>query len=167
MRSLIATRHSGYPPRVNLLFARLLLRAHRAARADDLPSLDRTDSLPGLTTQLVPASENHCTAGRSRRVDAVVREWRRDFDPLAASCDHDSIFALAYLRITEQYRRTIEDPTFFEDTALVNHEDAIFASYSSSGPARPQTSPERNGRRRRSCIGGKAAATRRYRVRCD
>ena len=129
MRSLIATRHSGYPPRVNLLFARLLLRAHRAARADDLPSLDSTDSLPGLTTQFLPASENHCTAGRTRRVDAVVCEWRRHFDPLAASCDHDSIFALAYLRITEQYRRTIEDPTFFEDTALVNHEDAIFAAY--------------------------------------
>jgi Family of unknown function (DUF5995) len=129
MRSLIATRHSGYPPRVSLLLAGLLLRAHRAARADDLPYLDWTDSLPGVTTQFVPASENHCTVGRARRVDAVIRERRRHFDPLAASCDHDSIFALAYLRTTDQYRRTIEDPTFFQDTALVNHEDAIFAGY--------------------------------------
>jgi hypothetical protein len=48
---------------------------------------------------------------------------------LAGSCEHDSIFSLAYLRHREQYRRTIEDPTFFEDTALVNHEDAIFAAY--------------------------------------
>ena len=52
---------------------------------------------------------------------------RRRFDPLAQSCDHDSIFALAYLRTTEEYRRTIEDPTFFEDTAFVNHEDVVFA----------------------------------------
>ena len=45
--------------------------------------------------------------------------------PLADSCDHDGIFALAYLRTTEEYRRTIEDPTFFEDTAFVNHEDRL------------------------------------------
>jgi hypothetical protein len=57
----------------------------------------------------------------------VIRELRRRFDPLAQSCDHDNIFALAYLRTTEEYRRTIDDPTFFEDTAFVNHEDAVFA----------------------------------------
>ena len=129
MQSLIATRHSGYPPRVRLLLAGLLLLAHHAARVEDLPYLDWTDSRPGLTTQFVPASENHRTVGRTRRVDAVVSERRRHFDPPAASRDHDSIFALARLRTTEQYRRTIENPTFFQDTALVNHEDAIFAGY--------------------------------------
>jgi hypothetical protein len=54
---------------------------------------------------------------------------RRRFDPLAASCDHDAIFSITYLRTTEEYRRTIEDPTFFEDTRFVNHEDAVFARY--------------------------------------
>ena len=53
----------------------------------------------------------------------------RRFDPLADSCDHDAIFALSYLRTTEEYRRTIEDPDFFEDTGFVNHEDAVFAAY--------------------------------------
>ena len=52
---------------------------------------------------------------------------QRRFEPLARSCDHDSIFALSYLRTTQEYRRTIEDPTFFEDTAFVNHEDVVFA----------------------------------------
>ena len=52
---------------------------------------------------------------------------QRRFDPLAASCDHGSIFALAYLRTTQEYRRAIEDPTFFDDTPFVNHEDAVFA----------------------------------------
>ena len=66
-------------------------------------------------------------AGRTHCVDAVIREMRRRFDPLAQACDHDSIFALAYLRTTEEYRRTIEDPTFFSDTPFVNHEDAVFA----------------------------------------
>ncbi len=53
----------------------------------------------------------------------------RRFDPLASSCHHDAIFSLAYLRTTEEYRRTIEDPNFFEDTSFVNHEDVIFAEY--------------------------------------
>src|SRR5829696_8526779 len=107
---------------VSLLLAGFLLLAPGAARAEDPPYLEWTAMLPGLTTQFAPSSENDCTAGRTRCVDAVIREMRRRFDPLAASCDHDSIFALAYLRTTEEYRRTIEDPNFFDDTAFVNHE---------------------------------------------
>ena len=114
---------------VSLLLAAALLLAPSAVRAEDPPYLGWTELLPGLTTQFEPSSENDCTAGRTHCVDAVIREMRRRFDPLAASCDHDSIFALAYLRTTEEYRRTIEDPTFFEDTAFVNHEDAVFARY--------------------------------------
>ena len=114
---------------LGLLLAGALLLAPAAAHADDPPFLDWPALLPGLTTEYNPSSENDCTAGRTRCVDAVIREMRRRFDPLAASCDHDSIFALAYLRTTEEYRRTIEDPTFFEDTAFVNHEDAVFARY--------------------------------------
>ena len=49
-------------------------------------------------------------------------------EPLASSCDHDAVFALTYLRVTEDYRRTIESP-FFDDTPFVNHEDVIFARY--------------------------------------
>ena len=105
----------------------LLLVTAGAARAEDPPYVGWSALLPGLTTEFDPSSENDCTAGRTRCVDAVIREMHRRFDPLAQSCDHDSIFALAYLRTTEEYRRTIEDPTFFEDTAFVNHEDVVFA----------------------------------------
>jgi hypothetical protein len=110
-----------------VLIGSLLLVTAGAARAEDPPYVGWTELLPGLTTDFEPSSENDCTAGRTNCVDAVIREMRRRFDPLAESCDHDSIFALAYLRTTEEYRRTIEDPTFFEDTAFVNHEDAVFA----------------------------------------
>jgi hypothetical protein len=77
----------------------------------------------------VPSAEDDCLKGRTRCVDAVIREMYRRFEPQASSCHHDAIFSLAYLRTTEEYRRTIEDPTFFEDTAFVNHEDVIFAEY--------------------------------------
>jgi Family of unknown function (DUF5995) len=118
--------------RINLLgliLAGALLLTPAAASAQDPPYLEWPALLPGLTTQYDPSSENDCIAGRTRCVDAVIREMKRRFNPLAGSCDHDSIFALAYLRTTEEYRRTIEDPTFFEDTAFVNHEDVIFARY--------------------------------------
>jgi hypothetical protein len=113
---------------VCLLVAAVLLPSS-AARADAPPYVAWTQLLPGLTAQYEPSSENDCAAGRTRCIDAVIREMRRRFDPLARSCDHDSIFALAYLRTTEEYRRTIEDPAFFEDTAFVNHEAAVFAEY--------------------------------------
>jgi hypothetical protein len=62
-------------------------------------------------------------------VDKVVRQMTNRLDPLASSCDHDAIFSLTYLRVTEEYRRTIESPTFFDDTPFVNHEDVVFAGY--------------------------------------
>src|SRR5919198_2349303 len=112
---------------VIILIAGWVILASGSARAEDPPFVGWSALLPGLTTEYNPSSENDCAAGRTHCVDAVIREMRRRFDPLASSCDHDSIFALAYLRTTEEYRRTIEDPTFFEDTAFVNHEDVVFA----------------------------------------
>jgi hypothetical protein len=50
------------------------------------------------------------------------------FDALASACDHNAIFSLVYLRVTEEYRRTIDTP-FFDDTPFVNYEDGIFAHY--------------------------------------
>jgi hypothetical protein len=109
--------------------ALVCLAAPALARADDPPFVGWTALLPGLTDEYVPNSDNDCAAGRTQCVDAVVREMQRRFDPLATACDHDAIFSLTYLRTTEEYRRAIEDPTFFEDTRFVNHEDAVFARY--------------------------------------
>jgi hypothetical protein len=53
----------------------------------------------------------------------------KDFDRLAAACDHNVIFSLAYLRTTEEYKRAVTTPGFFSDPAFLNHEDAVFASY--------------------------------------
>jgi Family of unknown function (DUF5995) len=114
---------------VILVLGGALLMLPGGARAQHPPYVGWTDLLPGLTHEFVPSSENDCAAGRTRCVDVVIREMQRRFHPLATSCDHDSIFALSYLRTTEEYRRTIADPSFFDDTAFVNHEDAVFARY--------------------------------------
>ena len=114
---------------LGVLLALLVVAAPGVARAEDPPFVEWTALLPGLTSEYVASSDNDCAAGRTRCVDAVIREMRRRFDPLASACDHDAIFSLTYLRTTEEYRRAIEDPTFFEDTPFVNHEDAVFARY--------------------------------------
>ena len=49
--------------------------------------------------------------------------------PLLQSCDHNSVFALTYLRTTEEFRRTIDDPNSFSDVGHMIREDALFASF--------------------------------------
>lgn len=107
----------------------VLLLAPATAAAEDPPFLDWSSLLPGLTDEYTPNSDNACVSGRVQCVDATVREMTRRFDPLASSCNHNAIFSLLYLRTTEEYRRAVDDPHFFEDNAFVNHEDAVFAKY--------------------------------------
>lgn len=99
------------------------------ASADDPTYLGWTDLFPGLSQGFEPSSEDNCRSGRSTCVDKVIREMERAFGPLEESCDHDAVFSLAYLRTTEEYRRAIDDPSFFDDTPWVNHEDAVFARF--------------------------------------
>jgi hypothetical protein len=100
-----------------------------AAAAEDL-ALNWPTLLPGLTEGYDPSSENDCKAGRIKCVDAVIGEMDRRFGPLAETCDHDALFALLYLRVTETYREQVGAPgDFFADEAFVNHEDAVFARY--------------------------------------
>jgi hypothetical protein len=99
------------------------------ASAEDPTFVGWTDVLPSLTTAYAPSSENDCNAGKLSCVDKAIREMQKRFDPLGASCDHNGVFALAYLRTTQTYRWATTTPGFFDDPAFVNHEDAVFASY--------------------------------------
>ncbi len=112
-----------------LTVAFALLAGPGRAQASDPPFLGWSAVLPPLQTEYDPGSEDACISGKTSCVDKTVREMTRKFDDLASSCNHNAIFSLAYLRTTEEYRRTIDDPTFFEDTPFVNHEDRVFADY--------------------------------------
>ncbi len=112
---------------VALVIALLPATSVAASTDEDPAYVPWPDLLPGLTTAYDPTSSNLCTAGHVRCVDAVIREMRSRLKPLVRDCDHDAVFALVYLRTTEEYRRTIEDPDFFVDSAFVNHQVAVFA----------------------------------------
>jgi hypothetical protein len=113
------------------LLALILLALARPATAvaEDPPFVGWSTLLPGLSLPYDVTSPDDCIAGRVQCVDKVIRQMTTRFEPLASSCDHDAIFALTYLRVTEEYRRTVETPTFFDDTPFVNHEDVVFAGY--------------------------------------
>ena len=112
-----------------LVLALCALLRPLTAVAEDPPFVGWSALLPGLSAPYDVTSTDDCIAGRVQCVDKTVRQMTKRFDPLASSCDHNAIFALIYLRVTEEYRRTVEDTTFFHDTPFVNYEDGIFAHY--------------------------------------
>lgn len=99
------------------------------AAADEPLFVSWSAVVPGLTTQFAPGASNVCASGQVACVDAVIAEMTSRFDPLAASCSHNAVFSLTYLRTTEEYRRSVQDASFFSDTPFINHQDALFAKY--------------------------------------
>lgn len=100
-----------------------------AATAEDPLFLNWATALPATASQYDPSSLDDCKSGKIQCVDKVIREMTRRFDGLAATCDHDTMFAMAYLRTTEEYKRAATTPGFFSDTPFINFEDAVFARY--------------------------------------
>src|SRR5437870_4386848 len=76
----------------------MLSSRHDAVYAADPTFVNWSTLLPSLTDAFDPNSANDCVAGRPHCVDATIAEMQRRFDRLGPSCNHNSIFALAYLR---------------------------------------------------------------------
>jgi hypothetical protein len=113
-----------------MLVTTMLSGTSAVATADDDPIfIPWTRLLPGLRLPYEPSSENLCNRGDVSCVHAVIDEMERRLEPLSDTCNHDAVFALTYLRTTEEYLRATTTPGFFQDPAFVNHEDAVFAKY--------------------------------------
>ena len=120
-------RRSGLAAVLGIVLSVTLLAG--PATAEDPLFLNWSQLLPGLTAGHDPTSANDCKSGKIQCVDSVIREMTRRFDDLAEDCDHDTMFALSYLRTTEEYKRAVTTPGFFSDPNFINHEDAVFARY--------------------------------------
>lgn len=86
-----------------------------------------------LTSPLPVKSQNIssldvCQQGQLECVGRVIEEMQRRYDLLAEACDHNALFALAYLQITEKFLETF-DTVGYNDPASVILEDALFADY--------------------------------------
>lgn len=113
----------------SLAGALLAMAQATPARADPPLFIEWASLLPGLTDAYVPTSANDCVAGRPGCVQAAIREMRRRFEALGRGCDHDAVFALAYLRTTQTYQWATEQPGFFAEVPWMNHYDAVFAKF--------------------------------------
>jgi hypothetical protein len=88
-----------------------------------------------------------CADGATSCVDETIADMTARYDRLAPACDHDAVFSLLYLRVTERYRELASPgPGFFLDPTVVNHEDKVFYDLYAGGYAdwhasRPQTVP--------------------------
>jgi hypothetical protein len=99
------------------------------ARADvlDPGTLDPVvEILPPRPAPYVPYDGDICRSGSMRCIDGTITEMRRRLEPLADTCQHDAVFSLAYLRVTEDVRRAMREGVF-ADTIWLNQVDAVFA----------------------------------------
>lgn len=111
-----------------LLLALLTVLLGGPAGADDEPtSVGWTDVLPPVLTPGVESAASICAAGDTRCTQLLVTRMAARLNPLAARCDHDAVFALYYLRTTEELLRAVSEPGFFEDPAFLNHWGSVFA----------------------------------------
>ena len=105
----------------------LALSCAALSAAADPPFIPWSSLLPGLTFTYEPSSANACQSGDLSCVDAVIAEMTTRFNAIEATCDHNTLFALTYLRTTEEYKNVVVQPGFFSDPNFINHQDANFA----------------------------------------
>lgn len=101
-----------------------LLAAPAAARAEDAPFVPLVDALPALPGQFTASTFDACADGHPACVDATLDEMYRRYGERVSTCDHNAVFALTYIRVTEIYAAragTFREPRFLA------HEDAVFA----------------------------------------
>jgi hypothetical protein len=118
----------GKTLKLGALALAFVLVALPGAQAEDPPFVDWASLVPPVGSPYNPDSPKICIKGNDNCVHSVIREMERRFVPLSDSCDHDALFAVTYLRTTEEYHRFWHEGPF-EDLNWLDHYDAVFASY--------------------------------------
>lgn len=109
---------------LSLLVALGLFAVAPAANAGTLDPI--INILPPVPVPYHPSQEPECVDGSPSCIDATIAEMQHRYDALAATCDHDAVFALAYLRVTEEVRRSL-NAGLFKDPVWLRNQDAAFA----------------------------------------
>lgn len=82
--------------------------------------------LAALPAPYRPYAGPICTDGDPQCIVDVIAEMEDRLEPLAETCDHDAIFSLAYLRVTENVKAAA-DSGYFADRTWLTQVDAVFA----------------------------------------
>jgi hypothetical protein len=82
--------------------------------------------LAALPTPYRPYTGPICASGDPQCIVDVIAEMEDRLAPEAAACDHDAIFGLAYLRVTQNVKAAA-DSGYFADRRWLTQIDAVFA----------------------------------------
>ncbi len=82
--------------------------------------------LPPVPVPYHPTTEAECADGSPTCIDVTIEQMKDRYDALRATCDHDAVFALAYLRVTENVREAL-DEGIYDDPVWLRNQDAAFA----------------------------------------
>jgi len=82
--------------------------------------------LPPRPVPHTPYTGSICPDGSPSCIDATIEEMKQRLAVDAAACDHDAIFGLAYLRVTEDVRKAVNSG-WFSDRVWLGQVDAVFA----------------------------------------
>lgn len=82
--------------------------------------------LAALPTPYRPYTGPICVSGDPQCIVDVIAEMKDRLAVEAAACDHDAIFGLAYLRVTENVKAAA-DSGYFRDRTWLTQIDAVFA----------------------------------------
>lgn len=82
---------------------------------------------PHPTPDHLPFDGTQCQAGEPGCIVRTVAEMYRRANAVVPVCDHRAPFAVAYLRVTEEWRKRL-DANYFADAAWTGHIDRVFAN---------------------------------------
>jgi hypothetical protein len=98
-----------------------------ASAAPALAQSGRPILPPHPTADHLPYGSSDCPTGDPACIAGTVAEMYRRINSVVPVCDHRAAFALAYLRVTEEWQRRIA-AGFFADAEWTARIDRVFAS---------------------------------------
>ena len=106
--------------------AALICFAAPAASGQDAPYGDWSPGFAGFPSNVERDARADCASGSDACIARTIEEMYRRFHRVIPVCDHNAVFSLTYIRVTEDIRRGI-DAGFYPELKWINHLDAIFA----------------------------------------
>jgi len=96
------------------------------AGAQSVPYVNWPALLPPLPTPSTDNTAPDCPDGAATCIDRTITEMQRRFHAVIPRCDHNAVFSLAYLRVTEDVRDAVNGG-LYQDRPWLQRLDALFA----------------------------------------
>jgi hypothetical protein len=97
-----------------------------AAAGAQTPYVDWPALLPALPIGHTPNTAADCVDGSPACIERTITEMKRRFNGVVGVCNHNAVFSLAYLRVTEDVQAATKAGVY-KDAVWLAQEDAVFA----------------------------------------